>query len=145
MSRRTSSLTRAPAQQWEPDSLPDARNVILPELIGGLLREIIRRSSGRTLKIMEVCGGHTHAIYKHGLEDLLPPSIDLVHGPGCPVCVIPMGRIDDALAIAAQPDVIFTTSMPAAVAARSSTVLSFGPIGLSRIFPARPDWSITLI
>jgi hydrogenase expression/formation protein HypD len=58
---------------------------------------------------MEVCGGHTHAIYKHGLEDLLPPSIDLVHGPGCPVCVIPMGRIDDALAIAAEPDVIFTT------------------------------------
>ena len=58
---------------------------------------------------MEVCGGHTHSIYRHGLQDLLPPNVSLVHGPGCPVCVIPMGRIDDALAIARQPDVIFTT------------------------------------
>ncbi len=64
---------------------------------------------GRTYKIMEVCGGHTHAIYKHGVEDLLPPEIELVHGPGCPVCVIPMGRQDDALAIARRPEVIFTT------------------------------------
>lgn len=80
-----------------------------PELIGPLVREIEQRSAGRTLKIMEVCGGHTHAIYKHGLEDLLPKSIDLVHGPGCPVCVIPMGRIDDAIALAKQPGVIFTT------------------------------------
>ena len=80
-----------------------------PELIGPLVKEIEQRSEGRTLKIMEVCGGHTHAIYKHGLEDLLPKSIDLVHGPGCPVCVIPMGRIDDAIALARQPGVIFTT------------------------------------
>ena len=80
-----------------------------PELIKTLVTEIERRSEGRTIKIMEVCGGHTHAIYKHGLEDLLPPSIDLVHGPGCPVCVIPMGRLDDAIAIAREPDVIFTT------------------------------------
>ena len=80
-----------------------------PELIKSLVSEIERRSEGRTFKIMEVCGGHTHAIYKHGLEDLLPPSIDLVHGPGCPVCVIPMGRLDDAIAIAREPDVIFTT------------------------------------
>ena len=80
-----------------------------PELIKTLVAEIARRSEGRRLEIMEVCGGHTHAIYKHGLEDLLPPSIDLVHGPGCPVCVIPMGRLDDAIAIAREPDVIFTT------------------------------------
>ncbi|MGI9597248.1 MAG: hydrogenase formation protein HypD [Acidimicrobiales bacterium] len=52
-------------------------------------------------KFMEVCGGHTHAIYRHGIESLLPESIELVHGPGCPVCVIPMGRVDDALAVAA--------------------------------------------
>jgi hydrogenase expression/formation protein HypD len=64
---------------------------------------------GRRYKLMEVCGGHTHTIYKHGIEDLLPPEIELVHGPGCPVCVIPMGRQDDALAIAARPEVIFTT------------------------------------
>jgi hydrogenase expression/formation protein HypD len=63
----------------------------------------------RTYKIMEVCGGHTHTIYKHGLEDYLPETMTLVHGPGCPVCVIPMGRIDDAIHIAAQPDVIMTT------------------------------------
>jgi hydrogenase expression/formation protein HypD len=64
---------------------------------------------GRRIKLMEVCGGHTHAIYRHGVEDLLPPEIELVHGPGCPVCVIPMGRQDDALAMARRPEVIFTT------------------------------------
>jgi hydrogenase expression/formation protein HypD len=58
---------------------------------------------------MEVCGGHTHTIYKHGLEDYLPETVTLVHGPGCPVCVIPMGRVDDAIAIAQAPDVIMTS------------------------------------
>ena len=57
---------------------------------------------------MEVCGGHTHAIYKYGIDDLLPANVELVHGPGCPVCVIPMGRVDDGIAIAHEPDVIFT-------------------------------------
>lgn len=64
---------------------------------------------GREYKFMEVCGGHTHTIYKHGLEDYLPEQISLVHGPGCPVCVIPMGRVDDAIHIASQPDVIMTS------------------------------------
>ncbi|MBO0776938.1 MAG: hydrogenase formation protein HypD, partial [Actinobacteria bacterium] len=64
---------------------------------------------GRQYKLMEVCGGHTHTIYKHGLEDYLPESITLVHGPGCPVCVIPMGRVDDAMHLASQPDVIMTS------------------------------------
>src|SRR4051812_16445071 len=67
------------------------------------------REPGRRYKFMEVCGGHTHTIYKHGLEDYLPESVTLVHGPGCPVCVIPMGRIDDAIAIARRPDVIMTS------------------------------------
>ncbi|MEO7137919.1 MAG: hydrogenase formation protein HypD [Gemmatimonadales bacterium] len=80
-----------------------------PEAIRGLLAEIEQLSRGRTYKFMEVCGGHTHSIYKHGLQDLLPPNIELVHGPGCPVCVIPMGRIDDAIAIARSPGVIFAT------------------------------------
>jgi hydrogenase expression/formation protein HypD len=75
----------------------------LAEQIAGLVEP------GRIYKLMEVCGGHTHAIYKHGIEDLLPPEIELVHGPGCPVCVIPMGRQDDAIAIAERPEVIFTT------------------------------------
>ncbi len=60
---------------------------------------------GRHYKIMEVCGGHTHTIYKHGLEHYLPEAVELVHGPGCPVCVIPMGRVDDAISIAHQPGV----------------------------------------
>ena len=61
------------------------------------------------IKLMEICGGHTHTIYRYGLENLLPNTIDFVHGPGCPVCVIPMGRVDDALWLAAQPGVILTT------------------------------------
>jgi hydrogenase expression/formation protein HypD len=64
--------------------------------------------TGREYRFMEVCGGHTHTIYKHGIEDYLPPNITLVHGPGCPVCVIPMGRVDDAIYIARQPGVIMT-------------------------------------
>ncbi|GAA0896148.1 hydrogenase formation protein HypD [Pseudonocardia zijingensis] len=64
---------------------------------------------GRHYKFMEVCGGHTHTIYKHGLEDYLPDAVSLVHGPGCPVCVIPMGRVDDAIAIAEHDDVILTS------------------------------------
>jgi hydrogenase expression/formation protein HypD len=63
----------------------------------------------RPIAIMEICGGHTHTIYRHGLEHLLPASIELIHGPGCPVCVIPMGRVDDAMWLARQPGVILTT------------------------------------
>ena len=80
-----------------------------PTSIRRLADEIARRSAGKTFKFMEVCGGHTHSIYKHGLQDLLPENVELVHGPGCPVCVIPMGRIDDAMAIARNPGVIFAT------------------------------------
>ena len=80
-----------------------------PELAKHIAAEIDRLSEGKSLKFMEVCGGHTHTIYKHGIEDILPLNIDLVHGPGCPVCVLPMGRIDDAIAIARMDNVIFTT------------------------------------
>ncbi len=68
--------------------------------------EICKR---RPLQIMEVCGGHTHSIFRYGLEAMLPDRIELVHGPGCPVCVLPMGRVDDCVALAEQPNVIFTT------------------------------------
>ena len=74
-----------------------------------LAREIAARAGDRPIKIMEVCGGHTHTIYRHGIEDYLPENITLVHGPGCPVCVIPMGRVDDAIHIAEQPGVIMTS------------------------------------
>jgi hydrogenase expression/formation protein HypD len=60
-------------------------------------------------KFMEVCGGHTHTIYRHGIEHILPANIELVHGPGCPVCVIPMGRVDDAMWLAEKPNMIFTS------------------------------------
>ncbi len=80
-----------------------------PELITRTADEIRRLADPqRHYRFMEVCGGHTHSIYRFGLKDLLPPNIELVHGPGCPVCVLPMGRIDDGLSIAEQPDVIFT-------------------------------------
>src|SRR5262249_34349834 len=62
----------------------------------------------RHYRLMEVCGGHTNAIYRFGLKDVLPSNIELIHGPGCPVCVLPMGRIDDGLSIAARPKVIFS-------------------------------------
>ncbi|MGH8930906.1 MAG: hydrogenase formation protein HypD [Egibacteraceae bacterium] len=80
------------------------------EMAQALSAEILNLCEpGRRYKFMEVCGGHTHTIYKHGLEDYLPDTVTLVHGPGCPVCVIPMGRVDDAIAIATKPDVIMTT------------------------------------
>jgi hydrogenase expression/formation protein HypD len=75
----------------------------------GRLADSIGSARGRPIQIMEVCGGHTHSIFRYGLEDLLPPSLELVHGPGCPVCVLPMGRIDDCLTIAERPEVILTT------------------------------------
>jgi hydrogenase expression/formation protein HypD len=58
---------------------------------------------------MEVCGGQTHSIIKNGIDQVLPPAIELVHGPGCPVCVTPLEQIDKAIAIASQPEVIFTS------------------------------------
>lgn len=59
--------------------------------------------------LMEICGGQTHAFLHHGLDEMLPGGIELVHGPGCPVCVTPLEQIDKAIAIASQPDVIFTS------------------------------------
>lgn len=69
----------------------------------------LRGTVTRPWVIMEICGGQTHAIMRYGLDQLLPPEIELVHGPGCPVCVTPLELIDKALAIAARPDVIFTS------------------------------------
>jgi hydrogenase expression/formation protein HypD len=74
-----------------------------------LVGEIVALAEpGRTYKLMEVCGGHTHSIYRYGIDGLLPDDVELVHGPGCPVCVLPMGRVDDGIALAHQPNVIFT-------------------------------------
>src|SRR5437879_588061 len=71
--------------------------------------DAIARLTTRDWMIMEVCGGQTHAIVKFGIDELLPPGITLLHGPGCPVCVTPLELIDKAVEIAARPDVIFTS------------------------------------
>ncbi len=77
-----------------------------PELAKGLVKEI-RRITTQKWVLMEICGGQTHAIMQYGLDQLLPEEIELVHGPGCPVCVTPLDQIDRAHAIAMQPNVIF--------------------------------------
>lgn len=78
------------------------------ELVGNTLREI-QATITKPWIIMEICGGQTDAIVKYGLDQLLPDEIELVHGPGCPVCVTPLEMIDKALAIASQPNVVFTS------------------------------------
>lgn len=66
-------------------------------------------ANDKALQLMEFCGGHTHSIFRYGIEQMLPDWLELVHGPGCPVCVLPMGRVDDCVQLAEQPNVIFTT------------------------------------
>ncbi|MET9294113.1 hydrogenase formation protein HypD [Streptomyces sp. NPDC003077] len=106
---------------------------------------------GRSYTFMEVCGGHTHTIYKHGIEDLLPENVTLVHGPGCPVCVIPMGRVDDAIHLAGQPGVIMTAfgdmmrvpggraSFLDAKAAGADVRMVYSPLDALRVARENPD------
>ncbi len=75
--------------------------------LAGKLVEQIRAATSRRWSIMEVCGGQTHSIIRHGIDQLLPDEIEMIHGPGCPVCVTPLEMIDKALDIAARPEVIF--------------------------------------
>jgi hydrogenase expression/formation protein HypD len=106
---------------------------------------------GRHYKLMEVCGGHTHSIYKYGIDDLLPANVELVHGPGCPVCVIPMGRVDDGIAIAHNDGVIFTCfgdmmrvpgsagSLLDAKGAGADIRMVYSPLDALRIAKQNPD------
>ena len=106
---------------------------------------------GRHYKVMEVCGGHTHSIYKYGIDDLLPSNVELVHGPGCPVCVIPMGRVDDGIALAHEPGVIFTCfgdmlrvpgangTLLEAKAAGADVRMVYSPLDALRIAKQNPD------
>lgn len=82
-----------------------------PEVIRAMASEIraLAPRLPEPLRVMEVCGGHTHTIMKFGLTQLLPPEVEFIHGPGCPVCVMPKERIDQAIALAEQPGVILTT------------------------------------
>jgi hydrogenase expression/formation protein HypD len=106
---------------------------------------------GRRYKLMEVCGGHTHSIYRYGIDDLLPDQVELVHGPGCPVCVIPMGRVDDGMAIAERDGVIFTCfgdmmrvpgserTLLEAKAGGADIRIVYSPLDALRIATANPD------
>ena len=82
-----------------------------PEVIRALAAQIteLAKDLPEPLRVMEVCGGHTHTIMKYGLHQLLPASIEFVHGPGCPVCIMPKERIDQAIELASQPNVILVT------------------------------------
>jgi hydrogenase expression/formation protein HypD len=105
-------------------------------------------------KFMEVCGGHTHTIYRHGIEHILPRNIELVHGPGCPVCVIPMGRVDDAMWLAEKPNVIFTSfgdmmrvpgskgSLLEAKARGADVRFVYSPLDALRVATENPDTQV---
>lgn len=123
-----------------------------PRLIAQAAAEIRRLADrDRHYRIMEVCGGHTHAIYRFALEDLLPENIELVHGPGCPVCVLPMGRVDDGLSLAERPGVILTAfgdmmrvpgrkGSPLEYRARGADVrMVYSPLDALRLAREHPD------
>ncbi|MFV8753563.1 hydrogenase formation protein HypD [Nannocystaceae bacterium ST9] len=129
---------------------PERARALLAAIEGLLDR--IPAAAIRPLALMEICGGHTHAIFRHGLDTMLPPAIEFVHGPGCPVCVLPMGRVDDAVAIAETPGVIFTTfgdalrvpgsrkSLAEAKAGGADVRMVYSPLdalGLARAHPER--------
>ncbi|MEO8267757.1 MAG: hydrogenase formation protein HypD [Ilumatobacteraceae bacterium] len=119
-----------------------------------LLARIGDLSGDDHFKFMEVCGGHTHTIYRHGIEHVLPEQVELVHGPGCPVCVIPMGRVDDAIAIAETPGVIFTSfgdmmrvpgshgNLLAAKARGADVRFVYSPLDALQIAVENPDRSV---
>ena len=125
------------------------RDAELGRAVAGEILSLVE--PGRHYKVMEVCGGHTHSIYKYGVDDLLPENVELVHGPGCPVCVIPMGRVDDGIAIARRPEVIFTCfgdmlrvpgsegSLLEAKAEGADVRMVYSPLDALRLAKSNPD------
>jgi hydrogenase expression/formation protein HypD len=124
------------------------RDAELGRAVAGQILSLVE--PGRHYKFMEVCGGHTHSIYKYGIDDLLPANVELVHGPGCPVCVIPMGRVDDGISIAHHDGVIFTAgdmmrvpgsegSLVDAKAAGADIRMVYSPLDALRIAKQNPD------
>ncbi|WP_068114264.1 hydrogenase formation protein HypD [Tropicimonas marinistellae] len=86
---------------------PAAARALL-DRIAALANEI-GATAAAPVHIMEICGGHTHAIFRYGLDKLIHPGVEFIHGPGCPVCVLPMSRVDECVELAERPEVIFTT------------------------------------
>ena len=66
-------------------------------------------SAARRYRLMEFCGGHTHSLWRYGIVGMLPPEVEMIHGPGCPVCVLPIGRLEQAIELARRPEVILCT------------------------------------
>ena len=128
-----------------------------PDIARRLIDDISRISHrmadrlGRPVQVMEVCGGHTHTIFRYGLAGMLPSSVEFVHGPGCPVCVLPIGRVDDCVAIAHQPGVILATfgdaarvpgsrySLLEAKAAGADVRIVYSPLDALQLARANPD------
>lgn len=112
---------------------------------------------GRAYRIMEVCGGHTHAIHRHGLGAWLPPEVTYVHGPGCPVCVLPRGRLDDAVVLAARPEVTLCTygdvlrvpgthgSLRDARSAGADVRIVYSPLDAVALAAAEPDRQVVFL
>ena len=125
------------------------RDAALGRAVAGEILSLVEPE--RHYKVMEVCGGHTHSIYKYGVDDLLPTNVELVHGPGCPVCVIPMGRVDDGIALAHTEGVIFTCfgdmmrvpgsrgTLLDAKAAGADVRMVYSPLDALRIAKEHPD------
>ena len=118
------------------------------------LQQAIRQVTTRPWTIMEVCGGQTHSIVKYGIDELLPPEIELVHGPGCPVCVTPLELVDKAIDIASRPDVIFCSfgdmlrvpgsrqDLFAVKAAGGDVRIVYSPLDCLRIAECNPDRTV---
>ncbi len=129
-----------------------------PEAAKALIADIAKQAADQPArKFMEACGGHTHAIYRHGIETLLPESIEMVHGPGCPVCVIPMGRVDDAIAVASQEGVTMccfgdvlrvpggTSSLLEAKANGADVRVVYSPLDALAIAEQEPDRQVVFL
>src|SRR5512140_1281999 len=121
---------------------------------GAIARKLIdeiHRVTTKPWSLLEVCGGQTHTLVQQGIDEALPDGVRMIHGPGCPVCVTPLEQIDKALAIAARPDVIFTsygdmlrvpgsTTDLLALKARGADVrIVYSPLDAVRIAAANPD------
>lgn len=117
----------------------------------------IHRVATRPWAIMEVCGGQTHSIIRNGVDQLLPPEVELIHGPGCPVCVTPLETIDRALAIAAKPGVIFCSfgdmlrvpgsrdNLFAVKAAGGDVRVVYSPLDAVKLAQATPDREVVFL
>jgi len=121
------------------------------------LCEAIHRSATRPWTIMEVCGGQTHSIVRYGIDELLPSGIELVHGPGCPVCVTPLELIDKAIHLASRPDVIFCSfgdmlrvpgsrrDLFAVKAAGGDVRIVYSPLDCLRIAEQNPERTVVFV